>query len=102
TSPSSHSTPLNSTPQSLSHPCKMLNQTEISSDCNYEMLLSNTGTRVGNCYVTLAVTNGSAVKMLATYENTESQNAYMPYECGFQAESRNLGFGPDYGHHYGF
>ncbi|GMR56128.1 hypothetical protein PMAYCL1PPCAC_26323 [Pristionchus mayeri] len=73
-----------------------------TSDHCGEKLLAIAGTRIGDCYVSQAVTNGSAVRMDSAYQHIQSQNAYMPYECGFQTESRNLGFGPDYGYHYGF
>ncbi|GMR39900.1 hypothetical protein PMAYCL1PPCAC_10095, partial [Pristionchus mayeri] len=73
-------------------------------DLCYEnpQLLANTGTRIGDSYVQVAVSSGSAVSIRSTYQHIESQNAYMPYECSMQAESRNFNFGPDYGHHFGF
>ncbi|GMS88200.1 hypothetical protein PENTCL1PPCAC_10375 [Pristionchus entomophagus] len=83
----------------------MLTTPSNNSELCYEnpQLLA-TGTRVGDSYVTVAVSNGSSVAIRSTYQHIETQNAcgYLPYECSAQAEGRNFGFGPDYGHHYGF
>ncbi|KAF8359645.1 hypothetical protein PRIPAC_94640 [Pristionchus pacificus] len=77
-----------------------------NSDLCYEnpQILANTGTRVGDSYVPVNVASGSSVSIRSTYQHIESQNAcgYLPYECSAQAECRVFGFGPDYGHHYGF
>ncbi|GMT18321.1 hypothetical protein PFISCL1PPCAC_9618, partial [Pristionchus fissidentatus] len=87
----------------LVHHYSMLAQPSTNSDLCYEnpqVLI--TGTRVGESYVAVAVSSGSSVSIRSNYQHIDSQNGYLPYECNAQADCRNFGFGPDYGHHYGF